>query len=306
MTEANNQSKKRQNDVATAVIKTGSSANLPTGLYLVATPIGNLRDITLRALDVLANADFILAEDTRHSRRLLDRYNLQTPMRSYHEHNADKVTDNILQALQEGKAVALISDAGTPLVSDPGFKLVQAAITADLPVIPIPGASAVLTAISASGLPTDKFLFAGFTPAKSSARIKFLQNLKNTPASLVFFEAPGRVLRSLEDMAKVFNDRPAVLARELTKIHETFIRETITDLIAKLQGQKIRGECVILIGPAQEQLPSLSESQIDAGLLEAISRIGTKAAANEIAQVSGRPMREMYQRALQLKNKDYE
>ena len=289
MTEANNQSKKRQNDVATAVIKTGSSANLPTGLYLVATPIGNLRDITLRALDVLANADFILAEDTRHSRRLLDRYNLQTPMRSYHEHNADKVTDNILQALQEGKAVALISDAGTPLVSDPGFKLVQAAITADLPVIPIPGASAVLTAISASGLPTDKFLFAGFTPAKSSARIKFLQNLKNTPASLVFFEAPGRVLRSLEDMAKVFNDRPAVLARELTKIHETFIRETITDLIAKLQGQKIRGECVILIGPAQEQLPSLSESQIDAGLLEAISRIGTKAAANEIAQVSGRP-----------------
>jgi len=227
-------------------------------------------------------------------------------MRPYHEHNADKVTDNILQALQEGKAVALISDAGTPLVSDPGFKLVQAAITADLPVIPIPGASAVLTAISASGLPTDKFLFAGFTPAKSSARIKFLQNLKNTPASLVFFEAPGRVLRSLEDMAKVFNDRPAVLARELTKIHETFIRETITDLIAKLQGQKIRGECVILIGPAQEQLPSLSESQIDAGLLEAISRIGTKAAANEIAQVSGRPMREMYQRALQLKNKDYE
>jgi len=303
MTEANNQSKKRQNDVVSTPFKPDLSQNMPTGLYLVATPIGNLRDITLRALDVLANVDFILAEDTRHSRRLLDRYNLQTPMRPYHEHNADKVTDRILQALQENKSVALISDAGTPLVSDPGFKLVQAVIAADLPLIPIPGPSAVLTAISASGLPTDKFLFAGFTPSKSSARIKFFQNLKNTPASLVFFEAPGRVLRSLEDMAIVFANRPAVLARELTKIHETFVRDTIEGLIAKLQGQKIRGECVILIGPPTDEVSVLSEEQIDAGLLEAIARSGTKAAASEMAQICGRPMREMYQRALQLKNK---
>ncbi|VAV95880.1 16S rRNA (cytidine(1402)-2'-O)-methyltransferase, partial [hydrothermal vent metagenome] len=219
MVDANRQNRKTPEDDKSL------SQQLESGLYLVATPIGNLRDITLRALDVLEHADLILAEDTRHSRRLLDRYAINTRMRPYHEHNADKVRDGILSDLQAGKAIALISDAGTPLVSDPGFKLVRAVAKAGLNVIPIPGASAVITALCASGLPSDRFLFAGFTPPKQQARRRFFSEFLQVPATLIFFEAPNRLLASLADMVQVFADRPAVLARELTKIHETLLRQ---------------------------------------------------------------------------------
>lgn len=295
MTEANTDSQKRLNNV------NRKGADIAPGLYLVATPIGNLRDITLRALDVLAGVDLILAEDTRHSRRLLDRYGISTKMRPYHQHNASTVRAGVIQALTDGQSIALISDAGTPLVSDPGFKLVQAAVAANICVIPIPGASAILTAISAAALPVDKFLFAGFAPAKSAARKTFFQALVAVPASLVFFESPNRIVSSLRDMLEVFGPRPAVLARELTKIHETFLRQSLPDLIENLQEKKIRGECVIVVGPMTQNKIVLDAAQIDTALLDAIQRAGVKAAAREVAQISGQPMRQLYARALTLK-----
>jgi len=296
MTEANLADKKRPEDVDPA------TESLASGLYLVATPIGNLRDITLRALDVLASADLILAEDTRHSKRLLDRYNLRTPMRPYHEHNAEKALPSIMRALNEGRSVALISDAGTPLVSDPGFKLVRAVVNNGHQVIPIPGASAVLSALCASGQPTDRFLFAGFTPPKSSARQKFFAEFSSTSATLIFFEAPGRVLASLKDMQTIFGPRPAVLARELTKIHEVLLRKPLPDLIEQLSEQKIRGECVLIIGPPANKNPILSATQIDIALTDAMNNAGVKQAAREVSEICDKSMRELYARALALKS----
>jgi len=295
MTDAIMDSKKRQEK------DENRSQGISGGLYLVATPIGNLRDITLRALDVLAGVDLILAEDTRHSRKLLDRHGLRTPMRPYHEHNADNVRDGILRALQDGQAIALISDAGTPLVSDPGFKLVRAVAEAGLRVLPIPGPSAVLAALCASGLPSDRFLFAGFAPAKQISRQKFFSEFVATPASLVFFESPNRLLASLQDMLEVFGPRPAVLARELTKIHETLVRNPLPQLIKNLSTHKIRGECVVVVGPPETQALQMSQAQIDMALIAAMERFGVKAAAREVAQITGLPMRELYAQALVLK-----
>jgi 16S rRNA (cytidine1402-2'-O)-methyltransferase len=275
---------------------------LPSGLYLVATPIGNLRDITLRALDVLVAADLILAEDTRHSKRLLDRYDIRTPMRAFHEHNADAAQAGVLAELDAGKSLALISDAGTPLISDPGFKLVRAASKAGFSVIPIPGPSAVLTALCASGLPTDRFLFVGFPPAKTQARQRFFEGLVSSTATLVFFESPKRILRSLVDMEQIFGDRQVVLARELTKIHETFYRQTVSELLASLQDTPIRGECVLVLAPAANDAPELSEAQIDQALLLAMEDAGVKAAAREVARISGRKIRDLYARALVLRS----
>ncbi len=275
---------------------------LEPGLYLVATPIGNLRDITLRALDVLANADLILAEDTRHSKRLLDRYDIQTPMQPYHEHNGQTARPGILSALAEGKSIALISDAGTPLISDPGFKLVRAVGEADFDVIPIPGPSSVLAAISCSGLPSDRFLFAGFTPPKQQARQTFFAEFTHQNASLIFFESPKRLLASLRDMYHVFGPRQITLARELTKIHETVLRKSLPDLIEHIAAKPVRGECVLVLGPPQQQ-QSLSPDQIDHALSAAMQQMGIKAAAREVAEMSGRKVRDLYARALALKMK---
>ena len=222
---------------------------MPAALYLVATPIGNLEDISLRAIRILKDeVDRIACEDTRHSRKLLDHHGINKPLVSYHEHNERDRGEELLAALRAGEKIALISDAGTPLISDPGYRLVAAAAAAGIPVIPIPGASAILTALCASGLPTDAFAFGGFLPPKQGQRRKALEAWAESPATLVFYEAPHRILEALDDIETVLGERPVVLARELTKFHEEFLRGTARQVRDQLSGANTRGEMVILIG----------------------------------------------------------
>jgi 16S rRNA (cytidine1402-2'-O)-methyltransferase len=218
-------------------------------LYLVGTPIGNLEDITFRAVRVLKEADRIACEDTRQTRKLLDHYGISKPTVSYHEHNEAERSRELIAALLAGAAIALVSDAGMPLISDPGYRLVRAAIENGVRVEVVPGPSALLAALAASGLPTDSFHFAGFLPAKSGQRIRALEALKDEPATLVFYEAPHRILEALEAVAQVLGDRPAVVARELTKLHEEFLRGTVNELRAALAAREsVRGEITLLIG----------------------------------------------------------
>ncbi len=222
---------------------------MPAALYLVATPIGNLEDISLRAIRILKDeVDRIACEDTRHSRKLLVHYGINKPLVSYHEHNERDRGEELLAALLAGEKIALISDAGTPLISDPGYRLVAAAAAAGIPVIPIPGASAILTALCASGLPTDAFAFGGFLPPKQGQRRKALEAWAESPATLVFYEAPHRILEALADIETVLGERPVVLARELTKLHEEFLRGTARQVRDQLSSANTRGEMVILIG----------------------------------------------------------
>lgn len=217
-------------------------------LYLVATPIGNLEDISLRALRTLKEVDLIACEDTRHTARLLSRYGIGTPRESHHEHNEASHTRRILALLQEGKSVALVSDAGTPLLSDPGYALVSACRKAGIPVVPIPGPSAAVVALTASGLPTDSFLFEGFLPPRKGLRRKRLQEIASVPATLVFYEAPHRLLAMLEDMIEVLGERQACLARELTKIHEEWLRGTLPEILAALRTRpQIQGEITLIV-----------------------------------------------------------
>ena len=226
---------------------------MDAAVYLVATPIGNLEDITLRALRTLRECDLIACEDTRHTRKLLNRYEIQRPLVSCHEHNEHERAKEIVERVQSGQAVAIVSDAGLPGISDPGYRVVQAAIAAGVRVIPIPGPSAVDTAVVASGLPTDAFLYAGFLPAKSGQRIKALEALGAEKATLVFYEAPHRLLRALEDAQSALGDRQAVVARELTKTHEEFLRGTLTEIHADLAAREsVRGEIVLLIAGAAD------------------------------------------------------
>src|SRR3712207_3815887 len=237
---------------------------LSPGLYVVATPIGNLRDVSFRALSVLAAADAILAEDTRVTKTLLAHYGITTPLVAYHEHSNDAVRERMLQRLREGQALALVSDAGTPLVSDPGYKLVQAAITEGLSVVPIPGPSAVTTALVVSGLPTDRFFFEGFLPPKSAARRTRLAAIAGIPGTLVLFEAPHRLPEMLNDAAAVLGDRPSVVAGELTKMFETVRRGPLGDLAAQFAGEgPPKGEIVVMIGEATE---AMSAEEADAVL----------------------------------------
>jgi 16S rRNA (cytidine1402-2'-O)-methyltransferase len=263
-----------------------SSDPLPGGLYVVSTPIGNLGDITLRALDILRRASKIYAEDTRHTRKLLSLLGIPAgELRSYHEHNADQ-------------SIALVSDAGTPLISDPGFKLVRAAWEAGAQVFAAPGASAVLSALAVAGLPTDRFLFAGFLPAKSAARRSELAELARVPATLVFYESPQRAAESLADMADILGDRPACLARELTKLHEETWRGGLVELAAQAGARELRGEIVIVVGAPLPDAPPAEEA-IDAALSEALAAgASVKDAAAEIAGRFGLPKREIYARAL--------
>ncbi|HEY2753695.1 16S rRNA (cytidine(1402)-2'-O)-methyltransferase [Phenylobacterium sp.] len=274
-------------------------APLAPGLYVVATPIGNLRDITLRALDVLAAADLVLAEDTRVTGKLLSAYGLSARLERYDEHGAERTRPLALRALGEGKRVALVSDAGTPLVSDPGYRIVRQAAAEGHPVFPIPGASALLAGLSAAGLPSDRFLFAGFPPPKSAARRSFLDELAPIRATLVFFEGGSRLAASLLDMAAVFGPREGAVCRELTKLYETIVRGSLPDLAADPRFEAPRGELVILVGPGRET--EASATDVDTALIDALQRLRPADAAAEVAKALGLSRREVYQRAMQIR-----
>jgi 16S rRNA (cytidine1402-2'-O)-methyltransferase len=274
---------------------------LPPGLYLVATPIGNLRDVTLRALEVLAAADLIACEDTRRSRKLLDHYDITTPVTPYHDHNAAVARPKLIARLMAGAAIALVSDAGTPLVSDPGYKLVREAHQACSGVTALPGASAVLAALTVSGLPTDRFLFDGFLPAKETARRSHIVALKSIPATLVLFETGPRVGAALADLAAGLGPREAAICRELTKLHEEVRRGDLATLARDYAGQSdARGEIVIVVAPPRQQ-GEVSMADLDTLLRAALDRLSLKEAVAEIAAITGEPRRMIYQRALALR-----
>ena len=273
---------------------------LTPGLYLVSTPIGNLGDMTIRGLETLAGADIIACEDTRVSRVLLDRYGIATRPYAYHEHNAERVGPKLMEALEGGKSVALISDAGTPLVSDPGYRLSQTAIEAGLPVIPVPGASAPMAALVASGLPSDAFLFAGFLPSKDKARRDRLATFAATEATLMFFESPNRLAASLNSASDVLGaERPAAVCRELTKAYEEIRRGTLGELAAQYQDENVRGEIVLVIGPGSTPPPS--EGDVDALLASLASDLPAGKAATEAARLTGLPRKDLYSRLLAMK-----
>jgi 16S rRNA (cytidine1402-2'-O)-methyltransferase len=276
-----------------------NDAPLAPGLYIVATPIGNLRDITLRALDVLAGADLVLAEDTRVSGRLLSAYGLKKRLERYDEHAAERIRPEVLQALAQGRRLALISDAGTPLISDPGFRLVRDALAQGSAVIPIPGPSAALAALSVAGLPTDRFLFAGFPPPKSGARRAFLETFAPIRASLVFFEGASRLGASLSDMAAVFGPREAMVGRELTKLYETCVRGPLDRLAADPALQAPKGEVVVVVAPGEPAAATAEDA--DTALRDALARLGPAEAASEVADALGLNRRDLYRRALALK-----
>jgi 16S rRNA (cytidine1402-2'-O)-methyltransferase len=275
---------------------------LAGGLYLVATPIGNLRDITVRALEVLAAADLIACEDTRVSRKLMDHYGLTAPLTPYHDHNAAEARPKLLSVLAGGAAVALISDAGTPLISDPGYKLVRAAREAGVSVTALPGASAVLAALAVSALPTDRFFFEGFLPAKEGQRRARIAELKRIPATLILFESGTRMPAALADLAAQLGPREAAICRELTKLHEEVRRGDLAALARHYAGDaETRGELVIVIAPPE---PDAGETaDIDALLRAALARLSVKEAVAEIAAVTGQARREIYQSALALDKK---
>jgi 16S rRNA (cytidine1402-2'-O)-methyltransferase len=276
-----------------------SDKPLEPGLYIVSTPIGNLRDITLRALDTLAAADMVLCEDTRVTGKLMHAYGLKQKLIRYDEHEAEQVRPRVLAALAEGAKVALVSDAGTPLVSDPGYRLVLAAVDAGYRVYPIPGASALLAGLAGAGLPTDRFLFAGFPPPKSAGRRALFEALKPIRATLIFYEGISRTADCLADMAAVFGDRRAVVARELTKLHETILRGPLPALAADPRLQDPKGEIVILVAPGDEEAASAQDADI--ALAEALTRMGPSDAASEVAKALGLNRRELYRRAIEMK-----
>jgi len=276
--------------------------DLAPGLYLVATPIGNLGDITLRALSVLARADIVLCEDTRHSRTLLAHFKIATPTRPYHEHNAARERPRVLGELKAGRRVALVSDAGTPLISDPGWKLVRAALDAGHRVEALPGASAALAALTVAGLPTDAFLFAGFLPPKAGARRARIAELAQVPATLVLFEAPSRVSDTLADLAATLGDRPAALARELTKLHEEVRRAPLSRLADEIARGPLKGEVVVVVGPPQKQ--DITDAEISAELETALKDKSLRDAAKAVADALGVPKSRVYELGLGKARKD--
>lgn len=276
---------------------------LPKGLYIVSTPIGNLRDISLRALDTLANVDEVWSEDTRQTQKLLNYYGLTVKQSSYNDHNAAKRRPKVIEKLKEGKSVALVSDAGTPLVSDPGWKLVVEAIEVGIEIFPIPGTSATLAGLVVSGLPTDRFLFAGFLPPKKSARQKILEELREIQTTLIFFERGSRLANTLKDIGKILGfKRKIAIARELTKLYEEVRRGTIETIIDYYSDQQTpKGEIVVLVGSAEVQ--SVGISKIDEALKLAMKTQTLKNAVADVSSNLGISKRECYQRALLIKEK---
>ena len=271
---------------------------VPGRLFVVATPIGNLEDITYRAVRVLGEADLIACEDTRQTRKLLDHYGIRKPTISYHEHNEVERSADLAERLRHGESIALVSDAGVPLISDPGYRLVRAALESGIEVQPVPGPSALLAALSASGLPTDSFHFGGFLPAKAAARVRLLKELEAETATLIFYEAPHRILESLQDIEQVLGPRPVVVARELTKIHEEFLRGTAGEVRAALGARDaLKGEITLLIGKAVA--PRADATSIEDAVAH-LERSGTSRmdAIKQVARQRGISKREVYERLL--------
>ena len=275
--------------------------DLAAGLYILATPIGNASDISLRALETLKACTVIAAEDTRVTAKLLAIHGISKPLIPYNDHNGPQMRPKILSRLERGEAVVLVSDAGTPLASDPGYKLVREAIGAGAPVIALPGPSAVLTALTLSGLPSDQFLFAGFLSAKAGERQTMLEALKGVPATLIFFESAQRLAESLAAMAQAFGDRPAAMARELTKLHEEVRRGSLKELAAHYeQAGAPKGEVTLLVAGPQQAAPD--NGKIDAALQAALAFMPVKAAADLIAGLTDGSRKQIYARALELKD----
>jgi len=272
-------------------------------LYVVATPIGNLEDITIRALNVLGSVDLIAAEDTRHTRKLLAHHRIDGAMTSYHEHNELERTPQLVRRLQAGHSLALVSNAGTPSVSDPGYRLIQAAAQTGIRVIPIPGASAAITALSGSGLPTDTFIFVGFLPKKKKRRTDQLRKLAEEPRTLIFYESPHRIGNLIEELIGLFGNRQAVLAREMTKIHEEFLHGKLTELSEDLKRRSaIRGECTLLVSGWEADAPRITAA-VTRMIQEALTAPGKKLSAvvKEIAANTGLPRSMVYEEALKMK-----
>lgn len=271
------------------------------GLSIVATPIGNAGDITLRALDTLKRVAAVLCEDTRVTSKLFAIHGIRAPLVAYHDHNAEAMRPQILARLKKGEALALVSDAGTPLISDPGYKLVRACVADGIAVTALPGASAVLAALALAALPTDRFFFAGFLPPKSAARRTEIEALKAIPGTLVFYEAPQRLTECLNDLAAVLGDRPAAVARELTKRYEETRRETLSALAARYAVEETpKGEIVIVVGPPPAEAQTVDAADLDAQLATALAQTTLRDAVAVVAEATGLPRRHVYQRALAL------
>jgi len=270
-------------------------------LYIVATPIGNLEDMTLRAIRVLKEADLIAAEDTRHTRHLLDRYQIETQLTSYHDHNKEEKAPVLVSRMLEGEHIALVSDAGTPGISDPGYFLIHLAIDQRISVIPIPGATAAIAALSVSGMPTDRFVFEGFLPAKHTARLRRLHDLAREDRTIILYEAPHKIIAATEDMLKVLGDRRAVFTRELTKIHEEAIRGTLSEILKHLQTGSIKGEFTIIIHGASSE-PLMHEIDTAEYLKNLILHRGLskKEAVAAAAKELGLPKKEVYTESLKI------
>lgn len=271
-------------------------------LYIIATPIGNLEDMTYRAVRILGEVDLIAAEDTRHSLKLLNHFGISKPLTSYFDHNQQLKGERILNALRQGKSVALISDAGTPCISDPGFQLVRDAVAENIPVVPVPGACAAIAALSASGLPTDIFTFAGFPPSRQGKRRTFLSCMSALHGTLVLYEAPHRLLDTLSDIREVLGERQVIVARELTKMFEECIRGTASEVIATVSQGIVRGEVVILIAPGESAQQETEPLEDVLGRLMADGTLSIKDIAKQAAVISGVSRSEAYAEALRLKN----
>ena len=279
-------------------------SSIKPGLYIIASPIGNLGDITLRAIETLKSSSLIACEDTRITRRLLSHYNINIPTTAYHEHNANIALPRLIKRLKKNEIVSLISDAGTPLISDPGYRLVQAAIAEDIPITTTPGPVAAIAALTLSGLPTDSFFFAGFLPPKQTAKKNRICQLATIPATLIFYESPRRLSQTLKEMANIYGNRPAAVVREISKKFEEVRRGTIEKLLNELNtvGQ-LRGEIVLIIGPpAPEKI--IDNATIDSELIKALSEMSLRDSVEKIALSYDRPKREVYKRALAITSLD--
>ncbi len=289
-----------QGEIMARADKTDATRSIDPGLYIVATPIGNAADITLRALEVLGAADLVVCEDTRVTGKLFTLHGLKRPMQAYHEHNAQAVRPKLMARLEAGEALALVSDAGMPLVSDPGYRLVGEAVERGLNVTVLPGASAPTTALALSGLPSDRFLFAGFAPSKTNARISWFAELAAVPATLIFFESARRLAASLVDMREALGPRSAAVARELTKKFEEVRRGSLDELIAHYDSEgPPKGEIVVVVGPPVAD-DTTDVIDLDEALTEALASASLRDAVDEVVELTGLPRKEVYRRALDL------
>jgi 16S rRNA (cytidine1402-2'-O)-methyltransferase len=283
-------------------MKSKESSMKPGTLYIVGTPIGNLKDITVRALEVLKGVDLIAAEDTRQTQKILLNYHFSTPLTSYHDHNKDVKAEVLIVRMKEGARVALVTDAGTPGISDPGYHLIRRAAEEGIPISPIPGPTAMISALTVSGLPLDAFVFEGFLPSRRTARRRRLESMASERRTLVFFEAPHRVRSVLQDMLETWGDREMALARELTKIHEEILRGTISGILKQLEGKEIRGEITLILAGARERSSPLPGSYIPSLNRLLKSGIGVKEAASRISREFGVSRKKVYSEALKILN----